>query len=349
MKKKYALAAAMPLVLAFGILGCASSPETKEAEEPPIVESQPIVETEPAEERPVGPSQAANDEAARRASDIQGQIQDARRDAESAGAREHYPDQFGQADSSARRSQELLGAGEASASLAEGQKALSWFQLLKNLAEARNLRETILEYGFDVEDPQSFADAEAKHGEALACFDSNPEQANELSRQALEGYLAVCNSGFMRIAEEEKGRALEARKLCDSIMAARSMAGDYQAATRAFNNAEQSGMQGAWEDACKGYRDSAAMFSDVYQSALYKKNVADEAMRAARARQKASSALALEADRIAPLPDEDEPPPPPPQPVPPPPPEGEMQDSTSTTRIGANAASFGGAKLSIQY
>ena len=331
MKKEYALAAAMPFILAFMVLGCASSPETQKAEEPPVAEEQPIAEaaakTEPTKDL------IDEDKGASRASDLQRQIQDAQEDAKRAGANELYPEQFGKAESGAQRSRELLAAGDAAASYAEGRNALLWFQILKNLADARNLRETILEYGFDAEESEAFADAEAKYGEALAILDSSPEQANELSLQALEAFQAVRDSGFRRIAEGERARAIEARELCDSITAARSMSSEYQSAAGTFNNAEQSESQGDWEGASKGYRDAASMFAEVYQSALYKKNAADEAMRAARARQETSRALALEADKIAPLPDEDE--------LPPDeslsPSEGAMLDSEPSERIAASA------------
>ena len=361
MKITKALAAAMPLILVFGIAGCASSPEPVEpdvptvveeqpilepvieetpvVEEPPveeIVEEQPPVQEEPVvEETPVVEEQkpTPSDEDLKRAKALQRQIQSARRDAEKAGAKERYRKQFAQAADSAKSSQDYLDGGDVDAALEEGNKALYWFQLLKNLAEVRNFRPTILEYGFDKEEPRRFADAEAKRKDALSNFDSNPEQANKLSQQALEGYKAVYDNGFKRIAQEERERALEAREQCNSIKASRSMPSEYQAAAKALSGAEASGKKGAWEEASKGYRDSSAMFSDVYQSSLYKKNLADEAIRAARARQEASRALALEADKIAPLPDEEEAQPDDAAS----PPEDARVERESSNRIGAHA------------
>lgn len=290
----YLFNAAIGLILILGIAGCASSPEVEEqpVEEQSIEEQQ----TEVLQEEPVESPAAA----------LLSQIEEARRAAEEAGAREYYPEQFATADFAAQRAQDLFNAEDTDAALAEGRKALAWYRMLKIGMDIRDLRQKILEYSFDVEDPEGFADAEAKYGEAVEKFELEHEEAERLSMQALAAYQTVCNNGFMRIAEEERARALEIIELCDSIKAARSMASDYQAASETFASAERLGEQGLWEESCKGYRDASILFAEVYQNALYKRNVANEAMNAARARQEASTALALEADEIAPLPDEEE-------------------------------------------
>ena len=313
MKKTQVLAAAMPLIFIFGAAAYANAPDAVAPDAPPAAaqqeqqmakEEKPVLVSDTEEALSEGASQSSNEDIAVA---LQEQIQNVRKAAELAGAGELYPNQFELAASAAQSSRERFNAGEADASIAEGTRAHSLFRLLKKLADANNLRNVILEYNFDAEEPQIFADAEAKQAEAIANFDSNPSHANEVSRQALEAYQIVCNIGFMGIAEEEHARAIDAMSLCDSIMAARSMEKSYQAGFNALNSADKISKRGAWEDASKGYRDSAAMFSDAYQSALYKKNIADEAMRVARARQEASSALAFEADKIAPLTDEDAP------------------------------------------
>lgn len=269
MKKTWMLAAAMPLILAFWLVGYASA-ETPDS-----------------------------------AADLQRQMQGARKDAEAAGAMDHFPELFAQAVESYQAAQGLLADGDVEAALAEGREALLLLEILGNLANALNLKETILEYGFDDEEPEAFADAEAKYADALAGFAAGKSGADELSRQPLDAYQSVLSSGFARIAEEERARAIEAKALCDSIKAERSMQAEYHAADGLFADAAQSGVRGAWEAACKGYRDAAAIFAEAYQNALYKKEAAEDAMRTARARQEASRELGIEADKTAPLPDED--------------------------------------------
>lgn len=286
--KKSLCPAAMALLLFLGAAGRASSLEAEEpAEAPPAAVSQ---------ERSAGSP----------AAELLRQVDDARKEAENAGASELYPEQFAEADSIAERARDIFNAGGADAAMQEGEQALAWYRFLKNCAGARGLRQKILEYGFDGEDPEAFADAEAKYGEAIRMLDSDPAAAEELSMQALAACQAVCNAGFMRIAEEERSRALEAMATCDSIKAARSMPSEHQAASSAFDSAGKLGEQGLWEECCKGYRDSSLLFGEVYQGALYKRNAAENAISSARARQEASRALALEADEIAPLSDDEE-------------------------------------------
>lgn len=311
MKKTCAFNLASALILALAIAGCASSPDAEEQ----LVEEQ-------SEDESMGGTDAA----------LLDQIEEARRAAEESGARERFPDELAAADLAAGRARDLFNEGNDGAAVEEGHRALDWYQALKASMDSLALREKILEYGFDEEDPEGFADAEAKYAEARESFEASPEQASELSLQALAAYQAVCDGGFMRIAEEERARALEAREQCDSIRAERSMAGEYRAAARTFDSAAALGERLEWEDACRSYRDAAAMFAEVYQGALHKRNVADEAMRAARERQEASRELAVEADRIAPLPDENETPP-----------EGAMGPLDPLSRVA------GAGRHSIQY
>ena len=84
------------------------------------------------------------------------------------------------------------------------------------------------------------------------------------------------------------------------------MAEDYAAAAEVYGAAEALGAENDWESAFRTYEESSILFAEVYQNALYKRNAAEAAMNAARERQEASTALALEADEIAPLPDEEE-------------------------------------------
>ena len=308
MKKTfYLFCAAMGLTLIFGLASCASSPkaedqlveDVEDIEDAEDVENvEDVEEPQPVVAREEGPMDTATAE-------IFSQIEEARRAAEQAGAGDYYPDQLEAANLAARMSRDLLNSGNSDGAISEGRKALAWYQMLKNGMEIRELRQKILEYGFDAEDPEGFADAEAKYGEAMEKFELEPQQSLELSRQAIAAYWTVCNNGFMGIAAEEKARALENIELCNSIKADRSMPDEYQAASGTFSRAESLAEQNTWEDACKAYRDASNLFAGVYQNAMYKRELAEKAMNAARARQAASTALALEADAIAPLPDED--------------------------------------------
>ncbi|MBO8450406.1 MAG: hypothetical protein IAA96_04795 [Spirochaetes bacterium] len=240
------------------------------------------------------------------AGQLQAEIEAAREAAIEAGAREYYPEQFGMAEAAAEQALEAYNRGDMETAYAEGQKVLAWYQMLKTGIDIRDLRQKILENGFDTEDPEAFAAAEAKYNDAVMQFTADAENARAVSREALAAYEELCASGFRRLAEKEKTRAGEMRDLCNSIKAQRSMAEDYAAAEEVYGAAEALGAENDWESAFRTYEESSILFAEVYQNALYKRNAAEAAMNAARERQEASTALALEADEIAPLPDEEE-------------------------------------------
>lgn len=210
------------------------------------------------------------------------------------------------AEAAAEQALEAYNHGDMETAYAEGQKVLAWYQMLKTGIDIRDLRQKILENGFDTEDPETFAAAEAKYNDAVMQFTADAENARAVSREALAAYEELCASGFRRLAEKEKTRAGEMRDLCNSIKAQRSMAEDYAAAEEVYGAAEALGAENDWESAFRTYEESSILFAEVYQNALYKRNAAEAAMNAARERQEASTALALEADEIAPLPDEEE-------------------------------------------
>ena len=115
------------------------------------------------------------------AGQLQAEIEAAREAAIEAGAREYYPEQFGMAEAAAAQALEAYNRGDMETAYAEGQKVLAWYQMLKTGIDIRDLRQKILENGFDTEDPEAFAAAEAKYNDAVMQFTADAENARAVS------------------------------------------------------------------------------------------------------------------------------------------------------------------------
>ncbi len=238
-------------------------------------------------------------------------LEEIKQAAEDAGARGYYPEQFAMAENveaEARASydafNETASPEELSNAFEKGVDALNYYTMLKTGMDIRDLRRKIIENSFDSEFSEEYAFAEEKYSEAVSAFGVDNEKAVAASDEALAAYEYVCSAGFEVLAMQEKTRSDEMKELCDSIKASRSMAPEYNEASEIYATAVSLGDSGDWEASYKTYRDAALYFAEIYQNVLYKKNVAEEAMNAAKAKQDASTALALEADKIAPLPDD---------------------------------------------
>ncbi len=238
-------------------------------------------------------------------------IKEIKQAAEDAGARGYYPEQFSMAENLEAEALASYNAYNETGSpedfnnaFDKGTTAESYYTMLLSGMNIRDLRQKIIENNFDSEYPEKYAYAEELYGKAVAAFGIDNDTARKTSSEALAAYEEVCSLGFERMAMEEKARSDEMKGLCDSIKASRSMSSEYKEASGLYASAEEMGASGEWEQSYKTYRDAGLFFAEIYQSVLYKKNVADEAMNAAKERQDASTALALEADRIAPLPED---------------------------------------------
>lgn len=226
-----------------------------------------------------------------------------KRAAEEAGVRGYYPEQFAMAEAVETEAFEAYESGDMKTAVAKYKDAVTYYSVLCDGMEIRDLRQKIIENNFDTLYADAYAEAEAQYSAAANAFGVDNENALKMSAQALASYKELCSAGFENLATQEKTRSDEMKKLCDSIKASRSLSKAYNEASGVYASAVSYGESGDWEAAYKTYRESSLYFAEIYQNVLYKKNAADEAMNAAKNRQDASTALALEADRIAPLPE----------------------------------------------
>lgn len=226
-----------------------------------------------------------------------------RQEAIDAGADSYYPEQFGAADATVDEAKALRDSGDLSGCYDKAQLALIRYQILIEGMKAVALRQKIDKYDFSQYAPEEYLNGETKYGEAAEAYGSSDPVALESMKAAVVSYRKVANAGFRAFAEKEVAQANEAKKLCDSIKASRSVKADFDAAQDKYDHAAGAGARDEWENAWNGYVEARDGFSLAYQKALLKKNAADNAISAAKARQASSAELASKADKLAPLPE----------------------------------------------
>lgn len=118
-----------------------------------------------------------------------------------------------------------------------------------------------------------------------------------------EIYAAIKDAEFMPLLEDAKKKADEARARCDSVKGAAAMKDAYGKTLNRYRSAGIAAGNKKYEQAYNGYLTAAAEFDDIYEKVKIKREQANEAMERAKARQEASTRLAKDADREAPLPE----------------------------------------------
>lgn len=235
-------------------------------------------------------------------SELDASLAKAREEAIAAGANAYFPEQFGLADKSASDAASIRSSGDLAGSYDAGQLALLRYKILVEGMKAVALRQKIEKNDFSQYAPEELQSGDMKYAEAVASYGTADASSLDSMKTALESFRKVYNAGYRALAEKEIVRANEARSLCDSIKASRSMKKEYGAAMALYDQGAGAGVREDWERAYSSYSDAANALAAVYESAALKRNAADAAIAAAKSRQQASSELATKADLLAPLP-----------------------------------------------
>lgn len=237
------------------------------------------------------------------AAELEALIVQARADAVAAGAPEYFPDQFALADESAESARSEKNDGDLSGSYDTAQIALMRYRTLINGMKALALKDSVDRNDFAQYAPEEYDQAHAEFDKATAAYGTADAVAYEASIEMLRLAYIVNNQGFKQWSFEEKTKADEIRALCDSIKAAKASKEAYARAQSAYTKAVAYGEANTWELAYFAYTDSVTQFASVYQEVTLKRNAADLAITAAKARQQESTGLAQQADELAPLPE----------------------------------------------
>lgn len=233
--------------------------------------------------------------------EMEKRLQEARAAVIAAGGDAYFLEEFAQADASVDQARVARDSGDYAAAYDAAQIALMRYRVLELGMQAYALNQTIVANNFGQYASEEYNRAGTRFDEAAALYGSADPAALDAAVEVVALLTAVKNAGYRVWAEEEVRKADSARILCDSIKAERSMPQEYKTASDQFRSAFEKSSQNEWEPAYFGYRDSAVLFTQIYQEVTLKRNAADLAMQQARNKQEQSRQLALKADEIAPL------------------------------------------------
>jgi len=274
-------------VLLFGFGSCKSQPEPKPEPKP-----EPV--------KPIEPEKNEDQEKATRLLD---ELAKVRAEAVKVRADTVYPVQFKSADDTAAEARNGYEANNFAAAQERAQRAITQYRTLINQMQIAELKAKIDKNDLSSYDAESYQKAEELSAQIPALYESDPAKAFETSKQALNYYETVKEAGFASLMNDAKKKADEARSCADSVKAATAMKDPYTKTVNRYRTAGIAAGNKRYEQAYIGYMTAADEFNDIYEKVKVKRAQASEAMERAKARQDASSKLAQDADREAPLPE----------------------------------------------
>lgn len=264
--------------------------------------SQPEPKPEPKPE-PVRPAEPTRNEEQENANRLLNELAKVRAQAVQLKADTAYPSEFAAADATAAAAKEGYESNNFAAAQEKAQIALMQYRTLINRMQIDALKAKINQHDLSSYDAESYQKAEALNDTIANLYETDPKGAFDASVQALNYYESVTNAGFAARMNDAKKRADEARARCDSIKAAAAMKDAYEKTVLRYRQAGVSEGSKKYEQAYIGYMTAADEFDDIYEKVKIKRAQANNAMERAKARQDASSQLAKDADREAPLPE----------------------------------------------
>lgn len=280
-------------VLLFGFGACKSQPDPQPDPKPEAVE--PV--------EPEMPTEPEKNEEEEKAARLLNELAKVRAEAIKAKADKAYSVQFKSADDTAAEAKRDYESNSFEAAQTKAQKAIAQYHTLINQMKINGLKEAIDKNDLSAYDAESYKKAEELSVKIPDLYESEPAQAFETSQQALNYYETVKEAGFSTLMNDAKKKADEARERCDSVKGATAMKNPYAKAVNRYRTAGIATGNKKYEQAYTGYMTAADEFNDIYEKVKVKQAQANEAMERARARQEASSKLAQDADREAPLPE----------------------------------------------
>lgn len=262
--------------------------------------SQPEPQPEPVPVQPVEPEITEDQENAIKLLD---ELTKVRAQVVEINADKAYPAEFQTADSTADKARQDYEAKNFNRAQEKAQQAILQYRTLINRMHIDSLKAKINKHDLTSYDAENYQKAEELATSIKNLYESDPDAAFKASEEALLCYESVANAGFVALVEDAKKKADEAKERCDSLKAANAMQDAY---TKTFTRYRQAGVligSQKYEQAYLSYMTAAEEFDDIYEKVKIKRGKASSAMERAKARQEASSQLAKDADREAPLPE----------------------------------------------
>lgn len=267
--------------------------------------SQPQAKPE-SKPQPVQPAEPEKNEEQEKAGRLLDELAKVRAEAIQLRADTAYPVQFKSADDTAEEAKQGYAANNFASAQQKAHSALMKYRTLINQMQIAALKAKIDKHDLSSYDAESYQKAEELSAKITELYDSDAAAAFETSVQALNYYESVTNAGFATLVDDAKKKADEARERCDTVKAAAAMKDDYDKTITRYRAAGVAAGSKKYEQAYTGYMTAADEFDGIYEKVKLKRAQANDAMERAKARQDASSRLAKDADREAPLPDDTE-------------------------------------------
>lgn len=262
--------------------------------------SQPEPQPEPQPVQPAEPEITPEQENAVKLLD---ELTKVRAQAVEVNADKAYPAEFQSADTAADEARSCYEAKDFNGAQEKAQRAILQYRTLINRMQIDALKAKINKHDLSAYDAETYHKAQELDTKIKQLYETDPNAAFMASEEALRCYESVTNAGFAALVTDAKKKADEAKERCDSLKAANAMKDAYN---KTFTRYRQAGVlvgSQKYEQAYLSYMTAAQEFDDIYEKVKIKREQATNAMERAKARQEASSQLAKDADREAPLPE----------------------------------------------
>jgi hypothetical protein len=229
----------------------------------------------------------------------QEEVLNARQAAIDAGAFEFSPGRFYLADEKGEEISRLIDAEDYRGAIDAAEIALNYYKGLKLGADAYMLRGAILDDNLARYDQGNFDLAEESGIKALNAYDEGDiATVMVVVQEALNRYNQVWKTAWHSIASERRDSASVERRAALNVKANVAVKDEYDAADSVYRQAGTKFQSEEFEDAAELYTRSASMFTVVWETAEYKRQIADEAIRAAEQKVAESDQTAREAEVI---------------------------------------------------
>ncbi|GEM_PF-3054086 len=159
--------------------------------------------------------------------------------------------------------------------------------------QARDLRNTIMEYELDQYAREEFLEAEAYFEEAErlaqdpdAALDVEVHPATESYIAAIGLYEHVVSVGFAELIQAVKGEIADVRAQAEAIRADVAARSEFEQGVEAYDQGEELELEASWGPAYEAYESSLGYFTDSYDIARAKRTRAEEAMARAQEKEK---------------------------------------------------------------
>jgi hypothetical protein len=229
----------------------------------------------------------------------QEEVLNARQAAIDAGAFEFSPGRFYIADEKGEEVSTRIDADDYRGAIGAADVALNYYNALKLGADAYMLRGAILDDNLAPYDQSNFDAAEENGIKALNAYDEGDlATVMVVVQEALNRYTQVWKTAWRSIATERRDSAGVERRAALNIKANVAVKDEYNAADALYNQAGAKFQSEEFEDAAELYTRSASMFTVVWETAEYKRQIADEAIQAAEQKVAESDQAARDAELI---------------------------------------------------